>query len=98
MWLLMSAVAAICATYAWLKRPGKDRLAPLSMAFWGLTTCVFVDHVLGWEEGDFFEISADAACLGVAMLVSILAVWELALVIDRFRAAAPAAAPEKTEN
>ena len=62
----------------------------LSLAFWGLTVCIFVDHTIGWvidgSEGPYFEVSADALCLSAAMIIVVLAAWELALLIDRLKA------------
>ncbi len=90
MWLLVSAAVAIAVTYAWLGHPGQNRLSTLALAFWGLTFCVFVDHTVGWVleggAGPYFEVSADAFCLSIAMTVAIFAVWELVLLIDRLKA------------
>ena len=90
MWLIIAAIAALTTTYMWLNRPPEtDRLAQLSMVFWGLTLMVFVDHVIGWfldgAEGDFFDIGVNEFILSICMIVPILVIWEGALIADRFR-------------
>lgn len=75
MWLIMAAVAALTVTLIWLRGPRQSRLSMLSLALWGLTICVLVDHVFGWEGGAFFEISADAFCLSLVMLAAVVGGW-----------------------
>ena len=89
----MSVVAAIAVTFVCIARDdNKYRLFGLSMALWGLSLFVFVDHVIGWlndgSTGEFFEIGADAFLLGISMLAVIFAVWEVYLVTDRLKARA----------
>ncbi|MGN0098844.1 MAG: hypothetical protein ACI38Y_05935 [Candidatus Methanomethylophilaceae archaeon] len=91
MWLIVSAVAALVATAAWAVVPrGKYRLGGLSLAFWGLTFMIFVDHVIGWflegAEGEFLEVSLEAFMLSLCMIIPIFAIWELYVVIDKLKA------------
>lgn len=87
MWLVVSAIAALIATGAWIHRPGKNYYGQLSIGLWALTAMILVDHVIGWflegAEGDFLEIGAEPLVLSLCMLIPILAVWELFVVIDR---------------
>ena len=87
MWLVVSAIAALISTKAWIDKPGKNYYAQLSMGLWALTAMIFVDHVIGWflegAEGDFLEIGLEPCILSLCMLIPILAVWELFVVIDR---------------
>lgn len=90
MWLIVSLIAALVVTLVWLVIPvDRFRLNYLSLAFWGLSLMVFVDHVLGWlsegGEGEFFEIDAGAFVLSLCMIVPILIVWEAYLVLQRYK-------------
>ncbi|MGN1044901.1 MAG: hypothetical protein ACI4Q9_02965 [Candidatus Methanomethylophilaceae archaeon] len=62
----------------------------MSLAFWGLTFMIFVDHVIGWflegANGDFLEVSVDAFMLSLCMIIPICAIWELCIVIDKLKA------------
>jgi len=88
MWLIISALAALAVTAAWFVAPRFYRFDILSLALWGLTTCIFVDHVLGYEDGAFFDISADSLVLSIAMLIPIFAVWEAYLIIQKLKTGA----------
>ena len=84
MWLVVSAIAALIATGAWI---GKNYYGQLSFGLWALTAMISVYHVIGWflegAEGDFLEIGVEPLVLSLCMLIPILAVWELFVVIDR---------------
>lgn len=100
MWLIIAAICALIATFAWIKNPTKNRYGYLSMAFWALTAMIFVDHVIGWflegAEGDFLEISMEAFILSLCMVIPIFAVWELVLVLDTLGVKKNALTTEKT--
>lgn len=87
MWLVVSAIAALIATGAWIHRPGKNYYSQLSIGLWALTAMISVDHVIGWflegAEGEFLEIGVEPFVLSLCMLIPILAVWELFVVIDK---------------
>lgn len=90
-------------TYAWLHSPPKaDRLAQLSMVFWGLTFMIFVDHVIGWflegAEGDFLEIGTEEFMLSLCMIIPILMIWEGLLLADKFKLRQIMESKNKTEN
>jgi len=99
-WLIVTAIFALMATLAWMLVPKDEyRLGGLSLAFWGLALLVFVDHTIGWfldgREGEFMEISAEAFMLSMCMIIPILAIWELIVIVDRFKArSAPAIADD----
>lgn len=87
MWLIVSAIAALAVTGAWINRPGKNYYGQLSIGLWGLTTMIFVDHVIGWflegAEGEFLEIGLEPFILSLCMLIPIFAIWELFVVMDK---------------
>lgn len=87
MWLIVSAIAALAATGAWINRPGKNYYGHLAMGLWALTAMIFVDHVIGWflegAEGDFLDIGVEPFILSLCMLIPILGIWELFVVLDK---------------
>jgi hypothetical protein len=86
MWLILTALAAVVSTVIWYVRsPGdKYKLGLLSLMFWGATIMWLVDYITGFttEGNTFFEISADAAMLGIAVIVLALVVWVIVLMIS----------------
>lgn len=57
MWLVVSAIAALISTKAWIDKPGKNYYAQLSMGLWALTAMIFVDHVIVGSLKALKEIS-----------------------------------------
>jgi hypothetical protein len=86
MFLIMTALAAVITTVIWyIKSPDdKYKLGLLSLMFWGGTIMWIVDHIMAYatEGGEFFEISADATMLGVAVIVLALMAWVITLLIS----------------
>lgn len=78
MWLIVTTIAAMLVTAGYLFSSEKYRFGPLALALWGLSVCIFVDHVGGFlaEGGEFFEIGSEAFVLSIAMLIPIFALWE----------------------
>ncbi len=86
MWLVILAFAATIATAIWYLKAEDDKylLRLLSLMLWGTTIMVLVDHVLPFlmeGGGEFFEMTTEAAVLGVVMLIVALGVWEGALLL-----------------
>lgn len=85
MWLIILSFGATIATALWYSKAEDDKymLKLLSLILWGATIMVFVDHVMGYlmEGGGFIEMTADAAVLGVALLIVALVIWEVALLL-----------------
>lgn len=86
MWLVVLAFAATIATAIWYLKAEDDKylLKFLSLMLWGTTIMVLVDHVLPFlmeGGGEFFEMTTEAAVLGVVMLIVALGVWEGALLL-----------------
>jgi len=51
---------------------------------------IFVDHVIGYEGGEFLEMQTDGlitngVVLGIVMLIPIFAIWELIVLISKRR-------------
>jgi len=77
MWLVIVSLLAVIVTAIWYAiDDGKYKLGFLSLILWGTTIMVFVDHVLGYlaEGGEFFEVTGDAALLGVVLVIIALIV------------------------
>jgi hypothetical protein len=90
MWLVISSIAAIAATAAWIRAPKKYALGSLSLMLWGLSLMVLVDHVLGYSGGPFIEMETDGliasgTVLGIAMLVPVFVAWEIRLVWSKIK-------------
>ncbi|PIV18109.1 MAG: hypothetical protein COZ15_04840 [Elusimicrobia bacterium CG_4_10_14_3_um_filter_49_12_50_7] len=86
MWLIMTSLAAIITTAIWYINAPNDKykLGLLSLIFWGATIMWFVDAVMAHliDGEDFFEITPDAALLGLAVIILALTVWEIALLLS----------------
>lgn len=86
MYFIMTAFAAVTATIVWYVNAPEDKykLGLLSFIFWGATLMWFVDHVMAYltEGGEFFEITLDAALLGVSVILLGLLAWITALLIS----------------
>ncbi len=92
MWLLTSVIAAVIATAAWIFSRKKHRLGSLALMCWGLSIMVFVDHVLGYEGGEFLEMRTSGLigsglALGIAMLVPVIIAWEIPLIVSKIKEA-----------
>lgn len=90
MWLIVSLLAALTVTGASFVAPAKYKLGLLSLALWGLSACIFVDHVLGYEGGEFLEMTTDGmitngVVLGIAMLIPIFIIWESYIVVQNLK-------------
>lgn len=89
MWLITSLVAALTVTALWFMAPEKYRLNLLALMLWGLSVMVLVDHVMGYEgSGPFLEVATEGLIesglvLGIAMLIPIFIVWEIALAVSK---------------
>jgi len=86
MYFIMTAFAAVTATIVWYVNAPEDKykLGLLSSIFWGATLMWFVDHVMAYliEGGEFFEITLDAALLGISVILLGLLAWIIALLIS----------------
>ncbi len=89
-WLITTFLAAVIATILYRLLNGRFKLGLLSLMLWGATVMIFVDHILGYEGGPFFETQTDGlikngAVLGIVMLCPVLLIWLGALLINRRR-------------
>lgn len=87
MWLTTTFIAAIIASFLYLKFPQYLRFDLLSLMLWGATLMILVDHILGYEGGSFFETSTDglvnnAFILGLLMLIPVILIWIVSLRIN----------------
>ncbi|MEO0114215.1 MAG: hypothetical protein ABIK93_01915 [candidate division WOR-3 bacterium] len=89
MWFFPIFIAAIIATLLWFILKKRYRLGFLSLMLWGATIMMLVDHLLGYEGGEFFAretngIIKNGTLLGLVMLIPILLLWLGTLFISRF--------------
>ena len=88
MWLVTTVIAAIAVTAIWYIKPKIYKLDLLSLMLWGTSIMILVDHVLGYEGGEFLEVQTDGlitngTLLGIVMIIPILIIWEIILIISR---------------
>ncbi|RLI97498.1 MAG: hypothetical protein DRO99_02930 [Candidatus Aenigmatarchaeota archaeon] len=87
MWLVTTLVAAVGSTSAWLFVPKKYKLGFLSLMLWGASIMILVDHILGYDGGEFISMTTEglitnSAVLGIVMLVPIFAIWQLSVILS----------------
>jgi len=90
MWLITSFIAAVVVTAIWYFSPKKYNLGSLCLMLWGLAVMVLVDHVMGYEGGQFIEMETNGliqngTVLGIAMLIPIFTLWGIQLIISRLK-------------
>ena len=88
MWLITTLIAAIAATAIWYVKPKIYKLDILSLMLWGTSIMILVDHILGYEGGEFIELETEGlitngTLLGIVMLIPILILWEIILIISK---------------
>ena len=91
MWLVTTLIAAIAVTAIWYVKPKIYKLDILSLMLWGTSIMILVDHILGYEGGDFIELETEGmitngALLGIVMLIPIFVVWEVILITSKSKA------------
>jgi ABC-type transport system involved in multi-copper enzyme maturation permease subunit len=89
MWLVTTLIAAIAVTVMWLALPkNRYKLDFLALMMWGASLMILVDHVLGYEGGEFIQMETEGMItngivLGIAMIIPIFIIWGIALLIER---------------
>jgi hypothetical protein len=88
MWLVTTLIAALLVTAIGFAAPKKYKLGVLSMMLWGAATMIFIDHVLGYEGGEFLEMETSGlitsgVVLGIVMLIPIFTIWEVMVLISK---------------
>ena len=91
MWLITTLIAAIAVTAIWYIKPKIYKLDILSLMLWGTSIMILVDHVLGYEGGEFIEIETEGlitngTLLGIVMLIPIFVIWEIILIVSKPKA------------
>ncbi len=84
MWLIAITFLAIISTVLWYILPNSSlyKLEFLSLISWGTAIMVFADHLMGYiEDGEFFDLSANAAILSVILVLFALFLWMLSLLL-----------------
>ena len=90
MWLATTSIAASCATLARFVLPKKYKLDCLALMLWGSAAMILVDHIFGYEGGEFLEKTTDgmiknSTLLGLAMLVPVFIIWGVSLLISNLK-------------
>ena len=90
MWLITTFIAALTATLLWFLLKKKYKLGFLSLMLWGATIMIFVDHILGYEGGEFLERETDGVIkngilLGIVMLLPVFFIWFIAIFISKLK-------------
>jgi hypothetical protein len=88
MWLITTLIAAIAVTAIWYIKPKIYKLDILCLMLWGTSIMILVDHILGYEGGEFLELETDGlitngALLGIVMLIPIFVIWEIILIVSK---------------
>ena len=88
MWLVTTLIAAIAVTAIWYIKPKIYKLDILSLMLWGTSIMILVDHILGFEGGEFIELETEGlitngTLLGIVMLIPIFVLWEILLIISK---------------
>ena len=90
MWLITTLVVALVATLLRFILKNRYKLGLLSLMLWGATIMILVDHLLGYEGGQFLEIAVaglvkNGIFLGILMLIPVFIIWLIALFIPKFK-------------
>ncbi len=100
MWLVTTSIAAAGVTVTKFILPKNYKLDFLAFMLWGAVAMILVDHVLGYEGGQFLEKTTDgmiqnSAMLGIAMLAPVFAIWGISLLIANLKSRAVICQDEK---
>jgi hypothetical protein len=87
MWLITTTIAAIVTTGLWYKFP-KYRLEVPALMFWGSAIMILIDHILGYEGGEFIEMTTEglvenSLLLGIYMIIPVIITWLVILFIKK---------------
>lgn len=90
MWLVTTSVVAAGVTVAMFVLPRNYKLGFLSLMLWGAVAMILIDHILGYEGGEFLEKATDGmikngAGLGIAMLAPVFIIWGILLLIANLK-------------
>ena len=88
MWLVTTLIAAVIVTALWYVKPKIYKLDVLSLMLWGTSIMILVDHILGYEGGEFLDMVTEGlitngVVLGIVMLIPILILWEILLITSK---------------
>jgi len=90
MWLVTISIAAVGVTLIKFILPKKYKLDFLALMLWGGAIMILVDHILGYEGGEFLEKITDGmiksgAVLGIAMLAPVFIIWVISILIPNLK-------------
>jgi len=90
MWLITTGLSALGITVLNLFSPKKFKLKFLALMLWGATIMILIDHILGFEGGDFLEKTTDGlikngTILGLVMLIPVIVVWLISILMTNLK-------------
>jgi hypothetical protein len=88
MWLLTTFISALIASFFWFIFRKQYSFDKLALMLWGATVMILVDHILGYEGGDFLEKTTDGIItngitLGIVMLIPVLMIWLVFILLSK---------------
>jgi len=90
MWLVTTSIVAAGVTLTKFVLPKDYKLGFLALMLWGAAAMILIDHILGYEGGQFLEKTTDGmirngAMLGISMLVPVFVIWGISLLISNLK-------------
>ncbi len=90
MWLVTTALAATAVTISKSVLPKKYKLDFLALMLWGATVMILIDHLLGYEGGQFIQTRTDGLInnsfiLGIVMLIPVIVVWLVSVLVGNLK-------------
>jgi hypothetical protein len=90
MWLITTFIAALIVTLLWFVLKKRYKLGLLSLMLWGATIMILIDHLIGYEGGEFLVSKTDGiikngTLLGILMLIPVFLVWFVTLLITKIK-------------
>ena len=90
MWLVTTFIAATGVTLIKFVLPKKYKLDFLALMLWGALIMIFIDHIVGYEGGEFLEkttdgLIRDGTILGIVMLVPVFIIWGISILIPNLK-------------
>ena len=88
MWLVTTLIMAIIISAIWYIKPKIYKLDVLSLMLWGTSIMILVDHILGYDGGEFIKLETEGmitsgTLLGIVMLIPILIIWVILLLSSK---------------
>lgn len=91
MWLITTLIGTILFTAIYFlnkQKANELKIHWLALMFFGAFIMILVDHVLGYEGGEFLEIETDGIItsgilLGIVMTIPVFVVWAIGVLSSK---------------